>query len=160
MEIELQRKLASMIQADKDINNIIKTLDEYPTEINLVDGTPLNHAVNYERNEIVEYLMERGANVNALYEGDYTPLMSAVQRNNIEIVKLFLKNGADVNLKDKYGKVALYIAVFNNNLEIIKLLVEAKADPFVVIKDGWRVYDSVKNMGSEEMINYFDSLKN
>lgn len=68
MEIELQRKLKSAIQTGKDISQVIKTLDEYDTEIDLVGGTPINHAVNYNRNEIFKYLIARNANVNALFK--------------------------------------------------------------------------------------------
>lgn len=162
MEIELQRKLGAMIRADKDINNVIKTLDEYPTEINLVDGTPLNHAINRGRNEIVKYLVERGANVNALYEGHYSPLMSAVGNNNLEMVKLLLENGADLNLKDKHGNDALWKAVFNYNLEIVRILVEAGADPFKADNpENYSNYNLAIDLlpATEEIINYFNSLK-
>ncbi|MBW3521211.1 MULTISPECIES: ankyrin repeat domain-containing protein [unclassified Chryseobacterium] len=162
MEIELQRKLGAMIRADKDITNVIKTLDEFPTEINLVDGTPLNHAINRGRNEIVKYLVERGANVNALYEGHYSPLMSAVGNNNVEMVKLLLENGADVNLKDKYGNRALWKAILNYNLQIVKLLVEAGADPFKADNpENYSNYDGAVDLmpATEGIVKYFDSLK-
>lgn len=162
MEIELQRKLAAMIQADKDINNVIKTLDEYPTEIDLVGGTPLNHAVNYNRNEIMKYLIDRCANVNALFDKNYSPLMSAVDGNNTEMVKLLLDNGAHVNLKDKHGNDALWKAVFNCNFEIVKLLVEAGADPFKADNpENYSNYDGAKDLmpATEEIIKYFDRLK-
>lgn len=160
MEIELQRKLKAMIQADKDINNVIKTLDEYPTEISLVDGTPLNHAVNRSRNEIVKYLVERGANVNALYDGHYSPLMSAVGNKNIDMVKLLLESGADVNLKDKYGNDALFKAVDTLNLDLIKLLIEADASPFIGDNpENYSAYDSAKDIGADDVVRYFDSLK-
>lgn len=160
MEIELQRNLAAMIRADKDINNVIKTLDEYPTEISLVDGTPLNHAINRSRNEIVKYLVERGANVNALYEGHYSPLMSAVANNNGHMVKLLLENGADVNLKDKYGNDALFKAVDTLNLDLIRLLIEAGANPFIGDNpENYSAYDSAKDIGADEVVKYFDSLK-
>ncbi|SIN82115.1 Ankyrin repeat-containing protein [Chryseobacterium scophthalmum] len=162
MEIELQRKLGAMIRAVKDISNVIKTLDEYPTEINLVGGTPLNHAINRGRYEIVKYIVERGANVNDLYDKNYSPLMSAVNGKNIEMVKLLLENGADVNLKDKYGNDALWKAVFNYNFEIVKLLVEAGADPFKADShENYSNYDGAKDLMpvTGEIINYFDSLK-
>ncbi|WP_426473904.1 hypothetical protein [Chryseobacterium balustinum] len=60
MEIELQRKLGAMIRADKDISNVIKMLDEYPTEIELMGGTPLNHAISRGRDEIVKFSRKRG----------------------------------------------------------------------------------------------------
>lgn len=149
-----------MIRADKDINNVIKTLDEYPTEISLVDGTPLNHAVNRSRNEIVKYLIKRGANVNALYDEHYSPLMSAVGNNNVEMVKLLLENGANINLKDKYGNDVLFKAVDTLNLDLIKLLIEAGANPFIGDNpENYSAYDSARDIGANEVVKYFDSLK-
>ena len=123
-------KLKSIIQSRENVKSIIEILSNYDTEIDIEDGTPLNHAINYDRNEIVKYLINRGANVNALYKGDYSPLMSAVEGNNLEMITLLLESDANVHLVDKHGNDALWKAVFNNNLEIVKLLVEAGADPF------------------------------
>ncbi|MBW3521183.1 MULTISPECIES: ankyrin repeat domain-containing protein [Chryseobacterium] len=160
MEIELQRKLAAMIQADKDMDNVIKTLDKYQTEIDLIGGTPLNHAVNYNRNEIIKYLIYRDANVNALFEKNYSPLMSAVDGKNIEIVKLLLEKGANVNLKDKYGNDALFKAVDTLNLDLIKLLIEAGSNPFIGNNpENYSAYDSAKDIVADEVVRYFDSLK-
>jgi ankyrin repeat protein len=152
-------KLKSIIQAREDEHSIIEILKDYNTEIDIEGGTPLNHAINYDRNLVVEYLIHNGANINALYDGHYSPLMSAVDSNNIDMVKLLLENGADINLVDKHGNGALWKAVFNNNLEIVKLLVNAAADPFKEIKDGWNIYDGAKHIGVDEIVDFFDTLK-
>lgn len=160
MEIELQRKLGAMIHADKDISNVIKTLNEYSTEIDLIGGTPLNHAVNYNRNEIIKYLINRNANVNALFEKNYSPLMSAVDGKNIEIVELLLEKGANVNLKDKHGNDALFKAVDTLNLDLIELLIKAGANPFIGDNpENYSAYDSARDIGADKVIEYFDSLK-
>ncbi|THF52855.1 ankyrin repeat domain-containing protein [Flavobacterium supellecticarium] len=160
MEIELQRQLKSAIRAEKDSNVVIKMLDDYPTEINLVDGTPLNHAVSRNRIEIINYLIQRNANVNALYDKNYSPLMSAIDGKNLETATLLLKNGADIHLKDKYGNDALWKAVNTNDLEFIKLIIEAGANPFIGDNpENYSAYDSAKDMGADEIVAYFDSLK-
>lgn len=78
MNIDEQRKLAAMIRAKKEVQEVIDILDGLSTEITLVDGTPLVHAVNGRRIEIVEYLLGRGANINTKINNNYSPLMSAV----------------------------------------------------------------------------------
>ena len=45
----------------------------------------------------VKYLVENGADVNALDEWGKTPLYMASYRGHLDIVKYLLENGADVN---------------------------------------------------------------
>ena len=63
-----------------------------------------------ENIEIVEFLLCKGANINASYESGYTPLHSAVLGNHTEIVNILLKNGANSNAANDHGKTPLNIA--------------------------------------------------
>ncbi len=47
--------------------------------------------------EVVQLLLEKGADVNRVYKDRYTPLSAACSAGSIEIVQLLLENGADVN---------------------------------------------------------------
>ena len=47
--------------------------------------------------EIVELLVENGANVNSKGLADWTPLHLAAQNNKEQIVQLLIANGAEVN---------------------------------------------------------------
>ena len=152
-------KLKYIIQDQEDEQSTIEILKNYDIEIDLDGGTPLHHAINHNKNKVVTYLINNGANVNALYEGDYTPLMFAIDRDNNEMAKLFLEHGANVHLVDKHGNGALWKAVFHNNLEIVRLLVKAGTDPFKVIKDGWSIYDGAKHIGVNEIVDFFDSVQ-
>jgi hypothetical protein len=53
--------------------------------------------------DIAEFLIKNGANVNAQNNAGATPLMYACFENNLNMVKLLVKYGADVNAKTKYG---------------------------------------------------------
>jgi len=159
MEIEQQRKLKAMVQAGKDVSFIIQTLEKYDTEINLDGGTPLNHAINYNRDELVLYLLNRGANVNAAGDG-YTPLMSATESMNITLMKLLIEKGADINAQDRYGNTALFKAIDTFDLEVVKVLVEAGADPFQADNlQNYSCYDSASDIEADEIVAYFDTLK-
>ncbi|WP_430406430.1 ankyrin repeat domain-containing protein [Fluviicola sp.] len=160
MEKEQQRKLKTIVQVEKDSNRVIQLLNDHDTEINLVGGTPLNHAVNYDRIDIVKYLIGRGANVNALYD-DSPSLLSAIENENEEMIDLLLENGADVNLQDGYGNDALFKAVFTRNLNIVKRIVNNGANPFVGNNpENYSSYDSAKDLEDEEIVDYFDSIRN
>jgi ankyrin repeat protein len=62
--------------------------------------------------EVVKFLLEKGAEVNAKGTiGGTTALMVASQNGHAEVVKVLLEKGADVNVKDTtIGTTALWIA--------------------------------------------------
>ena len=159
MEIGEQRKLKAAIQARQEIAEVIAMLDRHDPDIELDGGYPINHAMNYNRNEIVRYLVERGADVNAKQDGHYTPLMSAAEGGNADMVALLLQHGADINATDKHGNTAFWKAVHGTHLEVVKLLVEAGADPFVLYRDVETMYDAAKGMGLDDIAAYFDTLR-
>ena len=135
--------------------SIAKLLIESGANVNIAtktDGeTPLHRAcmVTTERKpwgetfivysqphyELIQYLVERGANVNA--EGGFclTPLLQAVSTKNVEIAEYLLNNGADVNAQlewvdeNESRDTALGEAVMKNDANMVKLLLKYKACP-------------------------------
>lgn len=57
--------------------------------------------------EVVQMLIDAGANVKALDNDKVTPLMRAADRANVDSVKILLAAGADPNVKDTNGLTAL-----------------------------------------------------
>lgn len=81
--------------------------------------------------EVVQLLLDAGADVNVkdYYYG--TPLYAAARQGHSDTVKLLLNAKADVNAKDLHLRTALHAAVFQGNSEIVKLLLNAGADVHV-----------------------------
>ncbi len=79
--------------------------------------------------EIVELLLEKGANVNAVGQGGSTVLHHAVSAKNcqVEIVKTLIEKGGDVNVADEGGYTPLHCAAFNGHKEIVEFLLEKGA---------------------------------
>jgi uncharacterized protein len=86
-------------------------------------NAPPVEAASGGQNEAVEFLLERGANVNGKPKSR-TPLMMAAFNGYEETVRLLLAKGADVNA-NRDGDTAITLAKERHNLEIVELLREA-----------------------------------
>jgi ankyrin repeat protein len=79
--------------------------------------------------EILEYLLERGANAKlALPVNGWTPLHNASLNNKPECVTALLRHGLVVDAITTYGETALYLASRRGYLPVVQLLVKAGAD--------------------------------
>ena len=68
-----------------------------------------------ENPELIEALIEHGADVNAKDFAGTTVLMYAsVYNNNPAIIETLIKHGADINAKDRQGRTALILAITND----------------------------------------------
>jgi ankyrin repeat protein len=79
-------------------------------------------AIETEKVEIVQSLIEAGADVNQTDEDGWTPIMYATLEGYFDIVKILIEAGADVNSESSSGEYALYIANYSNHQEIVKYL--------------------------------------
>ena len=92
----------------------------------VLDVTLLNACVN-GRIEIAEFLIKKGADIEAVDKDDSTSLVIACENGHIDIVKLLLKNGADIN-GATLRATPLAAACYNRHIEIVKLLIDRGAD--------------------------------
>ena len=83
-----------------------------PVDFRFNNGsTPLIVAAEEGRQEVVDFLLDSGANPNARNDLNYTALHWAAFRGQLGIVELLLKNGADANVKDSTGASSLLMAI-------------------------------------------------
>ena len=103
--------------------------------VNIAGATiesPLHAAVFRPDGDMVELLLENGADINAQYDGDdgCTPLWCACLWEQEEMVRLLLRHGADLRIRDNTaGWSPLDNAIGQGNVAIVSILLEAGADP-------------------------------
>jgi ankyrin repeat protein len=79
--------------------------------------------------DIVNYLLENGADVNLGNDLGYTPLMASSRQGYIKIVDLLIKYGANINQLDKEGFSALVFAAgYSENSKVTSTLIKNGAD--------------------------------
>jgi len=76
----------------------------------------------YINEEILKYLIEKGANVNKPDKDGNTPLIISCKSNNDNIVKYLIQNRADISKVNNDGDSPLKIAKEKNNEKIIECI--------------------------------------
>jgi ankyrin repeat protein len=77
---------------------------------------------NYYTSEMVEYMIEKGADVNALDKDGSTPLMEAIPNGHKDIVELLLKSGAKKDVENRHGETPLQVAEHRKHADIQEML--------------------------------------
>ena len=133
--------------------------------------TPLHITAMFGRQDITEFLLENGENVNASDSFGNTPLHYAVQYYDIELVKILIQNGANVNAKDNALLTPLFHALLRvvNLQEMIdfdmaKLLIDEGALLNTKDIDGYTLFETVleednDNILALKMLMYHSGLQ-
>ena len=94
---------------------------------------PLYVACKNGDNDIVELLLEKGANLDEKNEQRQTALIIAIQENqeksHLEVIETLLKAGADLLYTDNTGHTALDWAQQNDDDDVIRLLIQYAPSP-------------------------------
>lgn len=118
------------------------------------EGTPmLNLAVRAEHFDCVTWLLEKGADINAVSEDrGYTAIMDSVWRGNKKLVEFFVSKGATLGTISKEGQTMLVLAVGAGRTDICKILVENGESPDIPDAMGMSAYAYAKLFKKEEIV--------
>ena len=98
------KKIKALIEKEQELIN--KKDDQ--------EWSPLHHASFRGHNEVVEFLISSGAEINALDNYGCTPLHRAALRGHMEITQFLVEAGADINKISTLGSTPLAFAVRGN----------------------------------------------
>jgi ankyrin repeat protein len=119
------------------------------------DGfTPLHFACFFGHPDIAEFLLDRGAEVDAVARNDLgvTPLQSAAAGGHTRAAELLLHAGADVHPAHPLGFTPLHSAAANGDSATAELLLDHGADPARAKHDGKTPVDLAAENGHEEIV--------
>jgi len=127
--------------------------------------TPLHWVAQYGHVEVARYLLNCGAEVDAISEVptgaenierrsyfNETPLHIAAQEGKLEVVEFLLAAGAKVNARDHYDRTPLHKAAFRGHDEVVKRLIEAGADPHLRNKDGRKPLHEAQRQATKDLL--------
>lgn len=120
-----------------DLKAVHAVLERFPEKVNSRNTkrlTPLHEAAKWNDPDIVELLLENGADIHAKDEEGYAALHYAARgARGTETLALLLERGADIEARDKIGNTPLLVAVrFNSTQEpIADFLIQRGADRHV-----------------------------
>jgi len=92
-----------------DLEAISKYIDANPKRIDeLVKGRAyLHYACDFGQREIIEYLLNKGADINIPDKYEISPILAAIWENHTACVKLLIEKGARKSVQAPDGKTLL-----------------------------------------------------
>lgn len=122
------------------------------------EGTPmLNIATRNERMECISWLLDKGADINAVSnDRGYTALMDAVWRGNENITQLLIERGSKMNTVNKEGQTMLVLAVGAGREKICRMLVENGENPDVRDSMGMSAYEYAKLFKKSDIVGLLE----
>uniref|UniRef100_A0A674AXR6 Poly [ADP-ribose] polymerase n=1 Tax=Salmo trutta TaxID=8032 RepID=A0A674AXR6_SALTR len=104
-------------------------------------STPLHFAAGFGRRDVVDYLLQNGANVHARDEGGLVSLHNACSFGHSEVVNLLLRHGADANSRDNWSYTPLHEAAIKGKSDVCIVLLQHGAEPTIRNTDGRTALD-------------------
>jgi ankyrin repeat protein len=116
-----------------DLNKVRTIVAADAGSINSKDNngdTPLYLACLRCKVAVANFLIDKGANVNARNNSGFTPLhgTNSTWGQDVGLIQRLIAKGADVNARGSRDETPLYWAAQRGNLKVVKLLIDHGAD--------------------------------
>lgn len=119
-------KTKALVEAGGDINVSTGKSNAY------IQGIALNEAIDAKSLPIVEYLLNRGADVEQLGKHNQTPLLLAIEKNEMTIADRLIKHGANINyefeLSDELSTISPLLHRVLGNIDAVRFAIKNGVD--------------------------------
>jgi len=155
MVTKLNSTTALLVSAQKGFLEAVKLL----VECGRVDidqttsggATAVLLANGHDRQDVVKYLVSKGACINKPLSDGVTVLMHCSGKGDLETMKFLVEHGAEVNAQAKNGRTALFIAANEGIMDVVIYLCsdEVRADVTKATTTGVTPSQAAKANGHE-----------
>lgn len=101
--------------------------------------TLLSHAARWGNLDVIQYLVQNGADVNAKNVNGSSPLHIAAEFGHMDAVEFFLDAGILIDIQDNYGLTPMYLASQNLKHGVVEHLIKAGASVYACNEYGFTV---------------------
>ena len=113
-----------------NIEKLKTILSENPGLLDAEDSkgfTPVHSAVVGGKEDVVKFLIDKGADLNIRNKNGLTPVFTAIDRGRNNIAKVLIENGADINIKGYRGSTLLHMAARGGDSGLAQVLLDKGA---------------------------------
>ncbi|XP_077365170.1 ankyrin repeat and SAM domain-containing protein 6 [Festucalex cinctus] len=137
--------------AGSDCNTADLLLSLVPVDCTDEEGnTGLQFASASGHENLVRFLLRKGASVDSRNNYGWTPLMQAARFGHLTVAHILLENGADINGRNRLGASVLTMAARGGHTHVVKLLLESDA----FVDDFDHLADAVNNENNNNSCSF------
>ena len=115
--------MMASIRGDREIGRML--IEFGNAEVRHSGWAPLHYAAFYDKPEMIQYLIAKGADKDALAPNGYTALMLAARAGHTDVARVLLHEDVDINVRSPDGETALRIALKRKNSGVADLVQRA-----------------------------------
>jgi hypothetical protein len=127
-ELNLFRAVESQEENFKGVKRALDYGELAADTRNSLQATALMHAASFGHLKVANFLVRRGADVNAQDIHEWTPLMWAAAEGQEKMVDFLLGNGANPCLTISDGRRAFHLAAENGHEKLAEFLMAEEVD--------------------------------
>lgn len=137
---------------NREVVEYLTSLPSIKQYINIRDPsdktTPLWHACTHDDIQLIQYLLDAGANPNKSNDKGITPMMHVLESSyNLDIITALLKAGADINKMDSEYRSILF-RIDPNDTNGIKYMIDNEIDLDIYCEDNYTYLSEVVRVGN------------